>query len=1013
MLFLALLRPFLVALLLYGATGPVAASAPDDAPPRSSWIDERDPVFQTVARAPSATQLVQTGDGFIWIATQSGLSRWDGHRLRTYAVDTGRAGGLPDGFITALFSDAAGRLWVGTNATGLLRYDPATDRFDAAIASGQALSRGAVFEIAPDRRGHLLIATASGLDRLDPATGAVLRHAEFARPRGLPDGRVNRALAARDGALWVGTSAGLFHARDDGRFEPIVLPGVEAGALQITSLCEDSAGKVWVGTRTQGSFVVDPADGRAVPLRRYLVGGEPPRAEGVFEILEAEPGEIWIGTAGAGILRVDTTRRVGRRIVHHEREPNSLPDDEVLALMRDRSGLVWAITDTALSYTAFNRPGLATWWSGPGTPHGLSARNVPALLAAPDGKVWLAVADAGIDVLDPATRRVTHLRQSADAHGALPRSRVLTMLAGPSGEVYIGTHRGLYRADADGRHVERLELVGRAPTAPVWALARQGSRLWVGGLDGLWGVEIGAAPRLPVVARLRPESMREPRVASLLPDGDGTLWVGTQAGVLHVDTASMQATPFGPADDAALARSYVSSLRKDAQGRLWIGLFGGGVRVAELDPSGRPLAIGRIDATRGLPQDSVDALLVADDGDVWVSTDLSISRIGARTLAVTSFDAADGVAGFPFWTGSAARTAEGQLLFGGSGGLAIVDPRRIVQWTYPAPLAVTEVRLGDAVPEAVAAAGRPLAVPLERRSVFVEFAALDYSAPQRNRYAYRLRGVDADWIATDATRRLAAYTNLGPGDYTLELRGSNRSGDWSEPIALRLQVPPAWHETTWFRALLAVLAVGVAGGLSQLRTVYLRRRQRVLETLVAQRTAALETSQRQLETMAYSDGLTSLANRRRFNDELRQLLALQRRRGGGFTLVLVDLDHFKRLNDTEGHDAGDAVLVAASQRLKAAVRESDTVARLGGDEFAALLPDTHEPADVQAVCERIVQGFAEPIEWRGQRLEIGASIGAACHPRDGADGETLYKAADLALYEAKRAGRNCWRLHAA
>jgi diguanylate cyclase (GGDEF)-like protein len=174
---------------------------------------------------------------------------------------------------------------------------------------------------------------------------------------------------------------------------------------------------------------------------------------------------------------------------------------------------------------------------------------------------------------------------------------------------------------------------------------------------------------------------------------------------------------------------------------------------------------------------------------------------------------------------------------------------------------------------------------------------------------------------------------------------------------------------------------------------------------------ALRAANEKLQGMAYFDGLTALANRRMFDEALTALLALADRRGAPFALVLIDLDELKEINDGQGHDAGDALLVEVSARLRALVRGSDTLARIGGDEFAILMADASDRADVDALCGRILEAFRSPIAFRGLSLKSTSSVGVAIFPDDGQDRETLYKAADLALYAAKRGGGNTCRIY--
>ena len=171
----------------------------------------------------------------------------------------------------------------------------------------------------------------------------------------------------------------------------------------------------------------------------------------------------------------------------------------------------------------------------------------------------------------------------------------------------------------------------------------------------------------------------------------------------------------------------------------------------------------------------------------------------------------------------------------------------------------------------------------------------------------------------------------------------------------------------------------------------------------------LQTLQDELERFAYFDALTSLANRRQFSDNLRKLIALSQRRGTRFALLLLDLDQFKVTNDTLGHDAGDALLIEIGARLRRAIRAEDNVARLGGDEFAILLPGADDPAEVAALCDRLAASCGDTVEFNGAAIKASLSVGIAMFPDNGDQQESLYKSADLALYQAKHSGRNTWR----
>ena len=991
-----------------------AHAAPDDA-----WMRGSDATFShAVSATLGATDIAQDAAGFLWVATQTGLQRWDGYRLRAYRGDLATRGALPDSFLLSLLADSRGRLWIGTNAAGLVRYDPALDRFEPALAPGQSLSRKSVHALAEDGHGGLWIGTGGGLDRLDVASGRVLASAQSPLARSLPEGGVRALLRCADGTLWAGTEHGLFRL-DPGaeRFVNVVLPTSEGEIPIVSRLLRDEAGRVWIGTRVHGVFVAEPAATTAEPLRALVGAQAGAGTETVTGLEQAGAGEVWVGFSGEGILRVDTRHWQARRERHQEHGEGSLADNDVLAVHRDARGLVWVATDTALEFHAGAAGAVATWFGG-SAEHAISHPNVPCVLARPDGRAWLGVGDGGIDILDPRHGRIGQLRPDPSApETALPKGRVLSMVPAPDGSIYIGTQRGLYLADAQGGRVRRVEVDGRPATASVWTMAWQGRRLWLGGLDGLWGLEAGADARLHVVAREDGTRLGEQRLTALLPTPDGALWIGTWSGLARLDPATMAVSRLAPEEPGrpGLPAAYVSALVRDDGGRLWVSAFGAGIRVVEWPAGRREPLVRRVTTREGLPHDGVNALVPDGRGAIWASTDDGLARVATDTLAVQAYGGAQGVGILTYWTGAGAVAADGHLLFGGSGGLTVVDPAATATADAPVALAVTEVRLGDAAPLTAWRQGADapaLVIEPGRRSLLVEFAALDFVAPQARRYEYRMAGVDPGWVDADASRRIAAYTNLPPGNHVLELRTAAARGTWSPEVRLAVRVEPRWHETWWARGGLALAAAGLLAAAVQGRLALLRRRQRVLERLVEERTRQLQESQHQLEQIAYFDGLTGLANRRLFNDELRARFAHALRGGAGFALLLIDLDRFKQVNDTRGHDAGDAVLVAVAHRLREAVRETDRVARLGGDEFAVLLADFVDLPGIEAVCARICTAVGVPVEHAQAMLQVGASIGAARAPHDATTPDTLYKAADLALYAAKAAGRDCWRLAA-
>ena len=168
----------------------------------------------------------------------------------------------------------------------------------------------------------------------------------------------------------------------------------------------------------------------------------------------------------------------------------------------------------------------------------------------------------------------------------------------------------------------------------------------------------------------------------------------------------------------------------------------------------------------------------------------------------------------------------------------------------------------------------------------------------------------------------------------------------------------------------------------------------------------LKETQKKLEQLASVDTLTGLPNRRLVQDRLERAVLRAKRQQGRLAVMFMDLDGFKGVNDTYGHDVGDLLLREVARRLCTCVRASDTIGRFGGDEFAIVLEDADLPEDAVRIGERIVAAFAAPFILNGHSVRSTASIGVALYPQNGADAMTLLKNADVAMYQAKRAGRN-------
>lgn len=966
----------------------------------------------------AAQAITQDADGFMWIGTESGVSRWDGYHFRTYSMQPGVTGSLPSNDVLTLYMDPQKRLWIGTNH-GLARYDAAQDRFQTFTPTGPGGTYPSIYSMVTDGARGLWLATRKGLDHFDPDTGAFKREPM----PGIEGNAANTQAVVRDpdGHIWAGSTKGLFYSDASGHNYKAVTV-VTGKAPRIWSLMRDHEGRLWIGA-TAGAFVLEP--GATLPRPIHETGYVTPPAgttapdnsatspldtQGVDTMIEAEPGIVWLATYGEGIVEVDTSTWLTHRIVHQPSISTSLSHDLVDAMFRDRAGTVWAGSLNGLSRRNPTGKGFLTFFGGTGdAAHPIVDSDITALMPTADGRLWLGLGDKGIEVFDQSGKR---LNNAPPPKPALKMQLVSGFAQAPDGTMYFGSQQGLYRADRDGNHIQTVSFTSINPT--IQALIYDAGTLWVGSGQGLWAVPLPAGTKQNRPALQAKPFLPTPITAMTRGQGND-LWVGTGASLYRVDlkTQAVTKTDITPNKPGALP-SAITALMVDRAGRLWVSTDGTGLYQSQgANAQGQLQFLKRSTADAG-------QTFEMPDGRICFPGDQGIEVFDPKTLALTRFSQPDGVAFDSFWLSAGAIAPDGRLILGGGGGLTIVQPQRIHPWSFAAPVVVTQFSTGEKLnsqAQYLANSGSGVVqIQPHANSFEVEFAALDFSDPEANNYAYRLVGFDHDWITTDSSRRIARYTNLSPGSYTFEVKGSNRYGVWGTTRSIAIRILPAWYQTIWAKFAAILAGIALVFWLFRVYTAILRARQRHLERQVALRTIELEEltvklqlSQHELERIAYSDSLTGLSNRRMFADCFQQLLAAREQQADSFTLLLIDLDNFKAINDGYGHDIGDALLCEIANRLNKLAHENDCVARLGGDEFALLLANTADDAAIDKVCRDILHALDDPFVLNNISLQPTVSIGAAVYPQDGTEQDSLFKSADLALYEVKRQGRNGWR----
>lgn len=922
------------------------------------------------------------GGGMLWLATGDGVARFDGLHLQPMELSEGtRPAKRNLGWVRALLAGRDGRVWMGTETRGLAVYDPHQERLH--LLEPDAGGQPTLLALAEDREGAIWSGGQyGGLRRVRLQDGRIVAAGQWhadGRPGSLPDERVLALALDEAGRLVVGTGAGLVR-REGERFEELA---PELAGRRVQALYRLRSGALWAGTAEGDLLRLDAQD-----RRLHL----PPSAAGaVTALTEPVAGELWVGRE-RGIEQRDADSGALRQWWRATPlQPGGLRGDVITALLSDGQGVTW-VAGLGVGLQRHDRRNVAFRVRGPDPDPGspLGNASVRALLQDRDGRIWAAT-ETGIAVLDEDLG-------TAHAGPRLP-ARVEAMAAGPDGRIWLAGLNVLHEVDAGGRLLRTLRHDGG--NAQRLLYSRDG-RLWLATSDGLWLLERGARA-LRRVGREDGQPLRG-EIHALAVAPDGALWVGSSYGLLRLPLGRQALARVESPPGQRLGHSVVIGLLFDRAGRLWVDTGVSGLhRMTAWD--GRQARFDRIGERLGAAGRPFGANLLEDgQGRIW--SQMQVYDPATDRLRAIGY--ADGVRiGMP-WFFAYTALRDGRMLFGGTQGILQVKPDAWAGEPIRPRLRISGIDVdGRAVAVAAAAAGPALEVPARTQRVSIQVALLGVADAGRLRYQYRLDGLDTQWQASLPGQRQLSLLQPAPGAYTLRLRAAPQAPE----LQLALRVLPAWWQTRWAWAGAVALLAAAFFGLVRWRTHQLLHRQRELEARVQERTQALQDS-------SLTDPLTGLRNRRYLQERVEGDCAAARQRVGqpaaDLVFFLIDLDHFKQLNDAHGHAAGDAVLQQIRSRLQAVFRASDAMLRWGGEEFLVVARDS-DRSQAPEIAERLRACMAaQPFQTPAGNLHVTCSVGYAAYPLAPAwpqalSWEDTLAAADAALYAAKEAGRNRWQ----
>ena len=799
-------------------------------------------------------QSLQDSFGNLWLVTQEGINKYNGHEVENYRYSLTNPNSLSHDSVSAIAQDTHGSLWIATRGGGLNKYNYASNDFtniSQAKGSQSFLSSDEITTIFADSQGYLWIGYANAVDRLDPISLEIDNYPLRSGPKG-NIGEVTSFSETSDGDIWLSTSrAGIFRANKSNQTDKAIeithvtqIPLANASEILISR--ENDA---WIATQDQGILVYHLEDDTPQKVMN-LDAISDITSKHIFDIYEDQEKNIWISTLeGIHLIKNDLKRS---RLFGTQN--SNLPSNRTYSIYQTREGKYWIgnilglHTATELLFSKYDS-----------TNSGLSNNSVNAFAETKNGLFWVGT-DDGLNWKSSSEDNFSWINQFTEP--SIPDSTVMSLL-GYENTLWVGTFSsGLIKLDLD---TESTKIYSHDPSDPkslpangITAIAKaHNNKILVGTYGGGLAI-IDELNRKIKTLKNDPEntnSLSSNRVIAVHQDSLGPIWVGTEDGLNRVDLRSgiVERIYSERGNTTSLSNDMVWAFHEDKKSNLWLGTRGGGLNM--LSKKNRENGINHFEhfsENISLPSSNIYGIKSDSNGNIWISHNKGVSKIDPQLNTARHYGITDGLQDREFNMGASFQSQTGEIYFGGNKGFNIIEPWNLPRVEQRPSVHISEIRVMNQRLDTGVPYDSLSDVTLEYtdRILSIEFFASDYTNPELNKYAYKLEGIDDNWIISDDARHVS-FTTLPSGNYTLRLGAASPSGVWNwdgKSILINVN-PPPWR-SPWAYMLYGILATSI------FILVYVRnerskreanRRQLELEQRVKERTLDLEKARKVAE----------------------------------------------------------------------------------------------------------------------------------------------------------------------